>query len=183
MKHDTAFTKVVRIGTMKVWNGYRDVDADIHCEIEYRGKMKLSIHGVIGAKHGGDALGGSGQIDMEFSHRNPKDNDSRYSHPVTPNDIAFAPGWSAELWYDFLDVWKRWHLNDMRAGSPKQEAYLREHGRGKDYAENCAILQEAGLYEDNGYKYGHAWNFEQVPDDVLDWILALPDADRMPAWI
>jgi len=34
-----------------------------------------------------------------------------------------------------------------------------------------------------GYKYGTAWQREEVPQDVLDWLFALPDAERTPAWV
>lgn len=34
-----------------------------------------------------------------------------------------------------------------------------------------------------GYKWGTQWRAERVPQDVLDWLEALPDTDRKPAWI
>lgn len=34
-----------------------------------------------------------------------------------------------------------------------------------------------------GYSYGSAWLFEPVPDDVLEWLIALPDTDKTPAWV
>lgn len=34
-----------------------------------------------------------------------------------------------------------------------------------------------------GKGYGSAWYYEPVPDDVLVWLKALPDTDKMPAWI
>ena len=33
-----------------------------------------------------------------------------------------------------------------------------------------------------GYKYGTAWIKEDVPQDVIDWLLALPDTPVQPAW-
>lgn len=80
-----------------------------------------------------------------------------------------------------VEVWKRWHLNHMRAGSPAQEAYLREHPMDpasyaypKSYYEAAqAHLRAAGLNPDrnylhNGkpYYYGHAWIREELPDSV-----------------
>jgi hypothetical protein len=41
---------------------------------------RFSISGVIGPLPSGNALGGCGQIDMEFAHRNDNDNDKRYSN-------------------------------------------------------------------------------------------------------
>lgn len=34
-----------------------------------------------------------------------------------------------------------------------------------------------------GYKYGHAWQKEEVPKEVIDWLFALPDTTREPAWV
>lgn len=34
-----------------------------------------------------------------------------------------------------------------------------------------------------GYKYGTKWLHEDVPADVLDFLAALPDTDRTPAWV
>lgn len=67
-----------------------------------------------------------------------------------------------------IELWKRWHLNDINAGDELQETYLRVHGRGKDYEETCAILEKAGLLIHDGYKYGTEWKTEKVPTDVLD---------------
>ena len=34
-----------------------------------------------------------------------------------------------------------------------------------------------------GYRYGHAWLKEKVPDDVIEWLSNLPDTPVQPAWI
>ncbi len=34
-----------------------------------------------------------------------------------------------------------------------------------------------------GYKYGTAWQTEEVPQNVIDWLFALPDSRRKPAWV
>lgn len=34
-----------------------------------------------------------------------------------------------------------------------------------------------------GYKYGTAWNLEKVPEEVISWLFALPDSDKVPAWL
>lgn len=34
-----------------------------------------------------------------------------------------------------------------------------------------------------GYKYGTAWQKEEVPKDVIDWLFALPETTRRPAWV
>jgi len=98
--------------------------------------------------------------------------------------VSYAPGWSAELVATFRSVWDRWHLNDMRAGSPAQEAFLRENPQsGRDYSQACAVLARAGLNPDNGYSYGANWLVEEVPSDVIAFLESLPEATSKPAWI
>lgn len=81
------------------------------------------------------------------------------------------------------DLWKRYHLNGMHAGTPEQEAAIEEWkaaGNRYDYKAACEMLKERGLYEVNytglsvgrrynnePYKYGHAWLIQELPGDVL----------------
>lgn len=109
--------KTVRIGSIKPEWTKRSMD--VFCKIEIK-EGKLSISGVIGPLPSGNARGGCGQIDMEFEHRDTKDNDKRYNEPIKADDITFAPGWDKEKWFGFLDIWKNWHLNDMQAGCAHQ---------------------------------------------------------------
>jgi hypothetical protein len=73
-------------------------------------------------------------------------------------------------------IWQRWHLNDMRAGSPVQEEWLRQNPIPESecaypkshYDVASAKLAAAGLNPDaDGYKYGHAWKTEELPADVI----------------
>lgn len=34
-----------------------------------------------------------------------------------------------------------------------------------------------------GYKYGASWLYEEVPQDVLDWLFSLPETKSKPAWV
>lgn len=106
----------MRIGSIPYGGKWR-VDVFLKAEVD---GDKLSITGVIGPKSNGDADGGCGQISMEFAHRDPTHNYKRYSRLITPDQIQFAPGWSAAQWLDLLDVWEKWHLNDMRPNCEHQ---------------------------------------------------------------
>lgn len=73
-------------------------------------------------------------------------------------------------------IWRRWHLNDLKAGSAVQEAYLREwpiyrseYAYPRSYFEVASqVLTAAGLNPDpDGYVYGTAWKREALPADVL----------------
>ena len=131
--------KIIRVGTISIDTGRATRKASIYCKISFN-KDKFSISGVVGPKSNGDALGSCGQIDMGFEHRNQKDNDKRYRDLIKPKDIAFADGWDANMFYDFLDIWKKWHLNDMKANC--------EHQIGPEWEPQDVTLYHFELNED-----------------------------------
>lgn len=71
-----------------------------------------------------------------------------------------------------MEVWEKYHLNDMHAGTQAQEKFVRAYceNHSYDYKTICEELKKAGLYEDNGYKYGSGWLYEPIPESVLDEI-------------
>ena len=73
---------------------------------------------------------------------------------------------------EIIEVWEKYHLNDLKAGTPAQnniaKEYCKEHRY--DYNAICDLLKEQGIYEDNGYRYGSSWLFEKIPESVLDKI-------------
>lgn len=76
-------------------------------------------------------------------------------------------------------IWERWHLNDMRAGSPNQEMFLRHYPDVHDYTARCELLSVAMLQPDNEYihngkpyRYGSAWLKEELPKEVIEEILS-----------
>jgi hypothetical protein len=98
-----------------------------------------------------------------------------------------------------VDLWKRWHLNDMRPGCEHQRAA----GWDKEPIDPTKPLDTYGLFPPNtqtswnmkgwlpaslggylsapcpvcGYKYGTAWIHEPLPDDVVDELLNLRDLE------
>ena len=92
-------------------------------------------------------------------------------------DESLVPN-SNYVYEDLLEIqriWKRYHLNDMRAGTPKQEEFVREWQltHAYDYTEVCKALSEADLLYDNGYKYGSSWLREEVPLEVIKYLFSL----------
>jgi hypothetical protein len=74
-------------------------------------------------------------------------------------------------------LWKRYHLNDLHAGTPVQE-YALEHSpngslREADYTHRCEYLKSIGLYEVGGYKYGHGWLSESIEPHDLELIKSI----------
>jgi hypothetical protein len=74
-------------------------------------------------------------------------------------------------------IWERWHLNDMRAGTFVQEEILRQaKDKGADlstYEKACDYLHEFDVLVDDGYKYGSAWLKEELPQEVIDYLSVL----------
>ena len=172
-----AFDKVVRLGTVPIWEGSSRT-MSIYCKIEYRERnsgMELTISGVEGPKADGNAHGACGQIEMS------------YKTEAERATIKPAPKWDQHKIAKFFEVWERWHLNRMRAGTPAQEAWVREHKypgyptSHLDWAREG--LAAAGLEPDGDYSYGSKWLAEEVPEDVLAWLAGLPDTDHTPAWV
>lgn len=68
------------------------------------------------------------------------------------------------------DMWKKYHLNDMHAGTEKQESALEKkfgNRNASDYDKHVEYLKSVGLYEDNGYKYGTGWLKRDIPTNDL----------------
>ena len=84
------------------------------------------------------------------------------------------------LYMEILGLWQRNHLNDMHAGTRAQEKavdeWLAGTGRRYDYGEACEYLKSIGLYEDNGYKYGHGWQYYDISDEDLKRIKEIINA-------
>lgn len=63
-------------------------------------------------------------------------------------------------------LWKKYHLNDMHAGTEAQEKALDAVGLTKyasDYRKCCDYLDSIGLLVDNGYKFGTGWLKREIP--------------------
>jgi hypothetical protein len=93
---------------------------------------------------------------------------------------TYAEGHNAETVKKLRDIWNKWHLNDMQAGSPAQTAFLEANPvpRAADYfTEASQKLKDAGLnpdpnYFNNGkpYRYGSAWLRVEIPAEALQYL-------------
>lgn len=171
----------------KMVNPGKISDHNILVEIEWDGN-RLSMCGTItSTDDDGSSVGWQIQDDLKRLQ----------------NSIQYHPGWDRDVMEKFLDIWYQWHLNDLRAGCRHQrdlgwhkmpidpqkplDAYgkhfdgqvtptwnmlawvtRREHPSGL-LLEPCPVC---------GYKYGSAWLKEDVPEDVLQWLYALPEFTR-----
>lgn len=79
---------------------------------KYEGTGRLSISGVVGPRSNGDAYGSCGQIADTIR-------EAINAGEFTPNS---AQGWTVPDVLSFLDLWDRYHLNDMRPECDHQRA-------------------------------------------------------------
>ena len=80
------------------------------------------------------------------------------------------------------NLWKKYHLNDMHAGTPEQEKAVKDFFENLkisyDYKKAVEYLKVIGLWEvtlSDGtlYKYGHGWLSQEIPAKDLEVIKAL----------
>lgn len=165
------FRKVYRIGTMQSIGGRW---YSVYLEVEYK-DGRLSICGTEGPTVGGNCIGATGQIIMDFDL----------------SKLKPAPGWTHESIARVFAIWEEWHLNDMKAGKPEQEAAVKEwraelKAAGVStggYSHVCSMLACRDLLVVDGYKYGSAWLKVEVPEEILQELANFPDTDRQPAWV
>lgn len=77
-----------------------------------------------------------------------------------------------------IEIWREYHSNDLKAGTKKQsEAIEKWEAEGNKYDYDKAIehLKSIGLYEDNGYKYGHGWLYQPIPESVIKEVQSLSE--------
>ena len=183
------FHRVVHPATVITYHSERNPRATDRCfaRIEWDGK-RLSICGVEGPKANGDCWGGCGQC--------------RGDGWLPGGD--FTPAQLAE----FIATWERWHLNDMRAGCEHQRAegwdkrpidpdkpldsYGRHCGPDGPLTWNMLTWVSPKDHPDGlmtvpcptcGYRFGTRWLTEEVPDEVLAFLLSLPESTVTPAWV
>lgn len=149
---------------------------NVFIKIKYQ-DGKLSISGVESPRSTGNCRGSCGQIVMHM--------------PATlkTETITYKKGWSRKSVLRLIDLWEAWHLNDMRAGTPKQEKSIKDWLTNSGdtvrytYESACEYLKTIGIYNDNGYIYGTKWLKEEVPVSVLQELADLPETKITPAWV
>lgn len=93
----------------------------------------------------------------------------------------FNEGWNKDKLNELIKIWNRWHLNNLRAGSPDQESALRNTQiTGDFYPQALAYLKNLGLHPDPNclvdgkpYSYGSRWLKEELPEEVIKYLEAL----------
>lgn len=73
-----------------------------------------------------------------------------------------------------VEIWKKYHLNDMHAGTEKQEEALTKC-KSNDYDSQVKFLKSQKLYTDKGYKYGTGWLTRELPKNIEEVLRELLD--------
>lgn len=82
------------------------------------------------------------------------------------------------LWDEIYRLWKLYHLNDMNAGTEKQDRLI-EMGiksgelESRQYDDVVEFLDNRGLLIDDGYRYGSARLYRPIPEVDLFKIFTL----------
>lgn len=77
-----------------------------------------------------------------------------------------------------VEIWKEYHLNDMKAGTKLQTEALNKwrkenNIKGWDYDQAVEHLKSVDLYKDKGYSYGSGWLYEPIPGEVIKELKSL----------
>lgn len=77
---------------------------------------------------------------------------------------------------ELIGYWRKYHLNDLKAGTKRQTEAVEKwqaEGNKYDYTAATEHLKSIELDEDKGYKYGHGWLYEPIPESVVNRIIEL----------
>lgn len=142
--------------------------SNVFCKIKIK-DGELTISGVEGPLQSGNCRGSCGQC-----------------YPIKLDWETLKPGWTIRKLNKFNAVWDRWHLNHMRAYCEhqrelygkkelkyKQWVYETEHPEGI-LCKPCPIC---------GYRYGTSWMKEELPFEVYEFLVGLPETTVIPAWV
>ena len=78
-----------------------------------------------------------------------------------------------KLFKEVYRLWKLYHLNNMHAGTRKQEKFLKKHGVENwttNYEDICEFLNINNLLYDDGVKFGTVWHYWDIPKRDLEKI-------------
>jgi hypothetical protein len=95
------------------------------------------------------------------------------------------PGWTVADVVKLDQIWREYHLNDMKAGCDHQPDEVLVYENHPRYGYRQIDLENTPRCPHTGYKYGSAWLFKALPDDVIEWIShkfdTFPPAAPVPA--
>jgi hypothetical protein len=93
-------------------------------------------------------------------------------------DLLTEPGflpaaqWSVSDVHSLHTLWKRWHLNTMRAGCVHMPEFSYPQGQDPESRERW---DNRPVCPETGYRWGNSWLTEPLPEDVVTEVQRLID--------
>lgn len=148
MKKTISFGKVAYNSTRKV----NEITVDVELKQNFKGQYVFSVCGDLWNARKTDTLCGGQCLDTLFNCL--KDNKAMNKQ-----------------FERIYRLWKLYHLNDMHVGTERQDKALAlANKQHVDFKERCDYLKSVGLLYDDGYLYGSAWLYREIPEDDLKTI-------------
>lgn len=145
MEKTISFGKVAYNSTRKI----NEITVDVRLEQNAEGKYVFSASGYLWNARKTDIVCGGQCLDTLFKY-------------LKSNNIM------NKQFERIYRLWKLYHLNDMHAGTERQEKALELVNKlHVAYKERCDYLKRVGLLYDDGYLYGSAWLYREIPSDDL----------------
>lgn len=157
-----------------------------------RGNMPITIKVELEEEEKGLTFSASGAIWQPEHLRNTVDdydcvscgqNLDSIEELANKNKIIYAEGWNKAKLLKIIQIWHKWHLNDLHAECEHQEEMFNKLVRidgkkgeikpefigeyGSLSLEKVWAVPEFAKCPTCGYKYGTAWTFRKLPEEVV----------------
>lgn len=80
---------------------------------------------------------------------------------------------SNKLFVEIYRLWDLYHLNNLHAGTKRQEEFLKKfhiEDWADKYYETCEFLNKNNMLYDKGVKFGTTWHYWDIPKKDLEKI-------------
>jgi hypothetical protein len=94
-------------------------------------------------------------------------------------NLYHTPSEMSENLKEIFSIWDNYHLNDLQDGTKTQQAYLKQFRSTLGYDKSCQLLQNAGIYEDRGYRFGSGWLLKVLTVQEINYIKSLFPENRI----
>ncbi len=96
----------------------------------------------------------------------------KFNKPISWGQIYDSFTTTSKCVKELCDFWRKYHLNDLNAGTKSQSELIKSRNEKYDYKEVCKFLEDQNMLVDRGYRYGTAWLSREFPKDELLSIIA-----------
>jgi len=155
--------KIIQLGKIAYTGKAKTNLCDIEIEIKTKEGIKIDWDTLETVKSDLETFTVSGHI------WNSKNSDCESCGQIINELAEYFP----EELKEIQRLWKKYHLNDLQAGTKKQTEAIElweSQGNKYEYTKACKYLESINLFDDRGYKYGHGWLYMPIEPEDLDSI-------------